>query len=454
MTALLLPAFAIAVFACFVVLGVLTSRRLQHITALLLPLLLYLYTFHGYVLSLLASVGLVAADNPVYYAGAPYDVRIDEQFWLSIVMHGVFVNVFLLVLCAVAAESPPKASTTDLLERYRVAPLLGTAAVALFAGGTMWLGPLLSGLGSGQPIYQFFKGGGDLGVWYPVSRVFFDVAAMGLGGAVGLLLSQFRESRSRLPYFGLLTAATTLGGLLAITMGLLGDRATLLGGFVFGVVVATRHRVRLTHLVAVGVPAVFALGLIGWLREGRSLFDPNGFSTLLVGTAKGIMVTGEASVTFSMYAALRFSIPTSNGLSVLSWLEALVPHFIRPVRTLPDGFDYYSYAVGLPQHGWGLHFAADAYINFGVFGLVVGALALAAFYGSVIRAVRRNPQWNFALAGLLAGFPIGFRAGIPGLKTMAMGLITGAILGVLARERSIGAAGAGVPTDLPTPSAL
>jgi hypothetical protein len=398
-------------------------------------MLFYLYTFHGFGLSLLASVGVVANDNPMYFGGAPYDVRIDEHFWLAIIMQGIFANVYLLALGAIVPRAVADFGGGASVARYRAAPLLGIAAVALTGGIAMWLQAMMEAVRSGQRMYLFFKEGGGLGVWYPVSRVLFDIASMSLGGGIGALVSQVGTSVQRRVDVALLAPAAAIGGVLALTMGILGDRATLLGGITFGLVVATRRRHSVRTLVAVGLPALFLLNVIGWLREGgRSLFDPSGPSFIL-GAAKGLLVTGEASVTFSMYATLRFGIPTSNGLSVLYVLEAIIPRFLRPVRTIPDAFDYYSDAVGLPPHGWGLHFATDAYINFGIFGLVAGALVLAGIHGSMLRRLRRRPEMLFPLAGLLAGFPIGFRAGIPGLKTMAMGLGIGYVLGLVAKER-------------------
>jgi hypothetical protein len=85
-----------------------------------------------------------------------------------------------------------------------------------------------------------------------------------------------------------------------------------------------------------------------------------------------------------------------------------------------------------------MHFATDSYINFGILGLILGAVVLALLHGALLRQLRERPHFLFPFAGCLAAFPIGFRAGIPGLKTMLMGLAIGYGLALLARPKARG----------------
>ena len=430
------PTIAIISFACFVILCWLTYARSRHIAALLIPALLYLYTFHGFLISLLTNAGMLRDVDTMFLGGAPYDVSINDQFWLALVMQGVFADVYMLVLCSLVR---PTASNREVREPdvvYRPMPLVIAGAVALGVGGLMWLQALTQAMASQQSLYLFFKEGGDLGVWYPVSRVLFDVASMSTGAAIGIILPRLGEPEERRARLLALSGALGVAATLALIMGLLGDRATLFGGIIFGMIVASRRRVRFGRLAAVGFVALLALNIITFVRDGAVLGDTSG-SSLLAGAVNGVLVTAEASITFSMYAVVRFPVPTSHGMSVLFMLEALIPRFIRPERVTQDAFEYYANAVGLPPlRGWGMHFATDAYINFGILGLVIGAGILALLHGALLRQLRARPHFLFPFAGCLAAFPIGFRAGIPGLKTMAMGLVIGYCLAFLARPKS------------------
>jgi hypothetical protein len=374
----------------------------------------------------------------MFLGGAPYDVAINDQFWAALVMQGLFADVYMLALCALVRPHQSCRPDSDADPSYRVTPLIVAGAMALTVGGLMWLRALMDALASQQSLYLFFKEGGDLGVWYPVSRVLFDVASMSTGAAIGISLSRISEPENRRGRVLTLGAAMCVATALALIMGLLGDRATLFGGVVFGVIVASRRRVRFGRLALVGSMALLALNIITFMREGTGLLDKSGTS-LLTGAVNGVFVTAEASITFSMYAVVRFPVPTSHGMSVLFMLEALIPRFVRPERVTQDAFEYYANAVGLPPlRGWGMHFATDSYINFGILGLILGAVVLALLHGALLRQLRERPHFLFPFAGCLAAFPIGFRAGIPGLKTMLMGLAIGYGLALLARPKARG----------------
>src|SRR5207237_752208 len=112
-----------------------------------------------------------------------------------------------------------------------------------------------------------------LGVWYPVSRVLFDVASMSTGAAIGIAVSRLDEVEGRRARLYAIGAALAVAAPLAVLMGLLGDRATLFGGIIFGVIVASRRRIRFARLAVVGSAALLALNLIAFVREGRALLD-------------------------------------------------------------------------------------------------------------------------------------------------------------------------------------
>jgi hypothetical protein len=420
---------ALASFVCFAGLSWATYRCGRHLSTLLLTALVYLYTYHGFAVSLLISAGVLQPD-PMFLGGAPYDVAINADFWTALLLQSLFANAYMLVLAAFLVRKP-QPSPVSAVRQYSPEPLIAVSLVALALGGAMWLQALRSALASQQSLYLFFKEGGDLGVWYPVSRVLFDLASTSAGASLGLLFAQRGSGSGRRRLF-LALLAGVCGSMVAVTMSLLGDRATLLGGFTFGLLIAGQRGLRITRLLPVGVIALGLLNVVAILREGGSVFQSEGPS-LLSRTLGGLLVTHEATITFSTYATLRFHVPSSHGESVAFMLQALIPRFIRAQRTAQDAFAYYAYEVGLPPlRGWGMHYATDAFINFGVIGVVAAAVVLAVLHGYLLKKSESNPAWLFPFAGCLASFPIAFRAGIPGLKTVIIGLMSGYMLGWLA----------------------
>jgi hypothetical protein len=376
-------------------------------------------------------------DAPPYYlGGSPHDVVIDDAFWESIALLGVFADTYLLALITFGrtreGADPPRPKVV------RPGPLLIVGCLSLAIAIGAWAAILMQAISTGQAAYIAFKrDGGNLGVWYPISRTFFDIAALSLAGALGTFahrraLGRARWSRADRALFGACVAAALI---LALTMGLLGDRSTLAGGLAFGVMVAFPDRPpKLWQFFAFGVLALGALNIVGVLRERGPETEE---VPVPVKALEALIINGEAATSLSMYSTLRYDIPSSHGQGVAFLLEAAIPRIIKPERTAVESYDYYANAIGLNEAtGWGILLPTDLLINFGMGGLALGGVLLGALHAFFFRQYRRRPDLVFAFGGLLGAFPLAFRAGIPGLKGILMGIITGYILGRIATWRS------------------
>lgn len=77
---------------------------------------------------------------------------------------------------------------------------------------------------------------------------------------------------------------------------------------------------------------------------------------------------------FSLYGVLAQNIPLTYGASFVSGIASIIPRFMWPDRPL-DIYYYYAEQVGAAEgQGYTIHHAAGWYLNFGIFGIIVGAL--------------------------------------------------------------------------------
>lgn len=79
---------------------------------------------------------------------------------------------------------------------------------------------------------------------------------------------------------------------------------------------------------------------------------------------------------FSMYGVLSFNVPFTYGSSLVSLLCSLVPKVLWPDRP-PTIYEHYvNHVHAVPGQGYSINHATAWYLNFGIPGIIIGALVL------------------------------------------------------------------------------
>ncbi|MDT8412029.1 MAG: hypothetical protein RQ875_06185 [Vicingaceae bacterium] len=140
---------------------------------------------------------------------------------------------------------------------------------------------------------------------------------------------------------------------------------------------------------------------------------------------------------FSMYGIISHDVPFTYGTSLVSLGASVVPRALWPNRP-PGIYEYYAESVNATEGtGYTIHHAAAWYLNFGVIGIIIGAIivGLLWFYlykkSNQIQIIKNTFIKIFFIIGFsafVAQLPILIRNGPEGYKAL---LIEGIVLPTL-----------------------
>ncbi len=109
------------------------------------------------------------------------------------------------------------------------------------------------------------------------------------------------------------------------------------------------------------------------------------------------------SVHFSMYGVLAMNVPHTYGSSLWSLILSVIPRVIWPGRPA-DIYEHYATGVdAVAGQGYGIHHATGWYLNFGLPGVIVGAVVLGCVWaGSFNRLVTGTGESHGIVSRLVA----------------------------------------------------
>lgn len=393
---------------------------------------LYYYSLFGAwnVLSLKSGGG--ESDALSHLEHALFPVHVDSDYLLAIALYGLF-DVLLLCglylmprlprLSGVSARSmvPPGTRPALVLALFALGALSASAAA-------LW-SEIMGALEQGVAIYLFTRA--EPSPLFTLHQLLNRAGLAALGCAWPLLMMADLPGRRRAA-MGLLLALITAAWL--AYLGMLGNRNEILAAALASVYLhaALGGRLRWSRMVLVIFGAFLAMRTIETLRAVPieqmaaaffdALLDPLFWSPSAV--AGG---SESLAAHLSLYGLLSTDMPWTWGSSLVYLVQSLVPGWPAASR-VPDSYAVYAAGVGAPDgQGFNIHFAAGAYLNLGVAGLILSAVVLVLLVRG-LRAwsrwlVQRSGDWRAlpALAAqsfLFALLPIMLRGGPEGLKAL------------------------------------
>jgi hypothetical protein len=130
---------------------------------------------------------------------------------------------------------------------------------------------------------------------------------------------------------------------------------------------------------------------------------------------------------FSMYGVLSKNVNPQFGISFRYLFYAIVPRFIRDNRP-PDSYNYYATSVKAKEgQGYTIHHVTGWYLNFGIFGIILGAVFLSILWVSFHNALFKMQEGRRLLfrvfiiicfATIVAEMPQIIRAGPEAYKSI------------------------------------
>lgn len=364
-----------------------------------------------------------------------FPINLDDHYFWSLILYALFIIVVEIVLLlslksvrngqSKPAEPVPISHRTVLL----LAALAGIASYFIISSSLLeaWT----SGV-SGYSITRFSDS-----PLYTIHQLLNRCAFLSLGFGFAVLCSG-KSPRwlmgIRTPWVSL-AYLVVLAGMFWFNL-VIGDKHEL---FIAGIAailfyLANAREARLVSLTVVGVIGMVALRLIDLLRAVPLEDFDIPLSTLeidewidLLSFLTSYIETYAAH--FSMYGALAYNIPPTYGSSLLSLAASIVPRILWPNRPV-DIYVYYAESVrATVGQGYTIHHATGWYLNFGLLGVILGAILLgwiwAQCYNSSIRVRRNQPRWLYVFSVLV---PAAFVSYIPSLMRAGPEMYKGLIV--------------------------
>jgi hypothetical protein len=409
-----------------------STRSVHFVTGLLL---VYYYSLFG--AWKIINLRMTGAHNGglEHLEASLFPVSVDSHYLLTILIYGVFNLAMACTLILGVGSNriqKPVAGRHGLAGGHGVVLLIAVAS--LFASIVIaWQG-ILSAVEEGVSAYSITRGDADVTQLYTLhllcNRIGLGALAIGLGS---LLVYRDRLGAWLAPYLVLCAAWF-------VFLTIIGNRNELLiaciGGFLW--YTSLGGKLAPSKLFALAVCGFVALRFIENTRgtgidavltgAGDVVFSADFWDPLAVATG-----TESLAAHISLYGILLRNLDLTYGSSVLYLLASIVPRFIDSSRP-PDIYTVYVNAMGAgnESQGFTIHYAAGWYLNFGIVGVVIGAVLLSMVWAALLglssnaRAVgaRARVSWLCALCFSAAFAPAIIRSGPEGLK----GLLVEAIL--------------------------
>jgi hypothetical protein len=399
--------------------------------------LLYYWSLYGAWSVFAERTGGDGGKGYDYLTEKMFPVDLDEHYMAALFLYAVFILVIQLTLLWLA---PTTASPNDDYNssRMRVSHtcIFILAGISIIVSFGILADQLASATEMNVSAYVATRGG--LGAYHPLftvhqmlNRMAVFALAVGLAvylaGEQGIFLVGKKSIVIGFFYAGLLF---TIFGYLAM----LGNKnelfaALLLGGVFYSINTRTMNW---KSVVPIGGIAFLAIGAINFLRSlpVLALLDTDTWWEAAT-HAPEIRSSGEAfAAHFSLYGMLHFNAPLTYGSSFVSFAQSVVPRLLWPDRPLGTYVEY-AEGVGIYEGATGeaytIHHATGWYLNFGIWGIIAGAVLLGLVWGQCYRAYRKAEAggrgWQHALAivapaGFVAAIPLLVRAGPDGYKSL------------------------------------
>ncbi len=347
-----------------------------------------------------------------------FPIALDSDYMLTLCLYAAFIIVvqiaLLLLIPARDARPLPR-----LLIRHEpillMTILAGVVSVILVREelGTAWVTHTSAYLYTRRNPNQWFT------LHQVLNRAALLPAAIGLGTLLtGTRNRYFVNVRRRYTLAGY---GCVLGGMCAFTF-LLGNKNEVLAALVAGILAYAGGLqrppwIKITFAFVCGIWFMFSIDYFRSfaLSDLTSALTTEADATNVNEVARFVTSSNESyAAHFSMYGVLSRHIEPQFGYSIYSLLCSIVPRILWPDRPR-DIYLYYSESVGTVQNqGYSLHHATGWYLNFGYFGIALGALVMALVWAYCINArrhIKRTTGLPFRLFAIVA--PWFFAACLP-----------------------------------------
>lgn len=384
---------------------------------------LYFWSIHGAWAIVYDQLGGDSGKHYQYLYEKLFPIFLDETYAWTLILYGAFI----LVTCATVYVGVGS-SATRIRRSGGFAPLVishsNTLLLSIVSGAVSYLivrPSLIEASQSGISGYVMTRLHNDSISLFTVHQVLNRFALFPVAIGIAVLASGDKARYIRgvhaayaLPAY-LLTAVTLYGFCLS-----LGNKNELLFSLLSGALlyIVNSPRPRIVMPAVVGTVLLSAIAYIDFVRGIGldSVWNELSFADC-AGALIRIASSNESyGAHFSLYGCLAYDIPLTYGSSVVSFICSAIPRVLWPDRP-PEIYRYYHEHVGaIDGQGYSIHHASGWYLNFGVTGILLGAVLLGWIWSRLYNNTYRVGLCRNRLSKIFCTISfITFSAGIPNL---------------------------------------
>ncbi len=368
---------------------------------------LYYWSLFGAWSVVVDKTGGFSGKHYSYLETKMFPVELDSDYLVSLGLYAGFIILVQLSLLATAAGGRQRPLPRLML---RHEPILLLSSAAGLASLLLIQDKLSAAWALNTSAYGYTRRHPD--EWFTLHQVLNRAAllpaAIGLAAlASGDRSRYFVNVRRRYTWLGY---AAVLGGMCLFTF-VLGNKNEVFTALVAGLL-AYVHGTRRPRWMR----AALVVGLGLWFLYTIDFFRSYPISAMAVAVAERLQNATEVgrfvtssnetfAAHFSMYGVLSRDVEPRFGYSLYALVCSVVPRLLWPGRPR-DIYLYYSESVGTVQNqGYSLHHATGWYLNFGYFGVALGAVVLGLVWSycrQARRRVRKHTGLPFRLLATVA----------------------------------------------------
>ncbi|MFA6636513.1 MAG: hypothetical protein WCV56_05360 [Candidatus Omnitrophota bacterium] len=418
-------------------------RKTRNIGFIIGILYLYLWSLHGAWIIL-----------RTYQVGQPvetglflklFPVHIDATYFSTIVLYALFIVIIgSVVLLTTKSPQSFRREKCDILKGrsfvFFIISVLGFIGSLYFTRGARQFASL-----SDLSIYQAFGPGNNYEGrnLYTLHSLMLIVA---LFSSVLSIALTFSGNRAKYLTIDNRKASFFFNGIMMVILcvytAYLGDRSKLLSAFVMGILVylTNTRRPRTGMVTIVGVLGALSINVLQVIRgiPARDLVKAITWERFYYGFMS-MLNSGEFfAAHFSLYGVIRYNVPLTGGTSFWSFVFSMfLPRALFPDRPENIYWHYVRHVGALSVQGYTIHHAAGWYLNFGIIGIVAGAVFFGWIWSKLFNyshnsSFKKNSlieiYKRFGFCFFTAYIPIVIRAGIEGYKSIIIGAFVVPIL--------------------------
>lgn len=373
-----------------------------------------------------------------YLEEALFAVNLDEDYLTSIVFYVIFcLAVLVTSLLVVNGSRPVTTNRND--EKIH----LNHAMILLFSIGSAVASYLVIANAFAEAIILGQTGYAAIGsetIQYFTIHQILNRAAL-FSALIGFVIlmsgsrNRFFKSRSRSMF---LVLYAVVSALIVAYLAILGNKNELFTGFVFAALfyIGTHSGAPIRRTIGVGVVLLFIVASVDYLRNFAILSgDVADIETSeLLEQSTRIVFSNEAfAAHLSMYGAVKHDIEPTFGTGLNALVFSFVPIDIWPDRPIGN-YGYYAEQVGAESgRGYTIHHATSWYLDFGLFGVVIGGVVLGAIWATLHNVFLAIGAGKFGIRRIfciVATF--GFSAYLPVIIRAGVEVYKGAFIGAVA----------------------